>query len=105
MRDCPRFDRCSATVCPLDADWRERVYTKADRTCAWMLEAAKPNGEATIRGALPSRLAEQVLAAIAAVCTRHAHLRRRLEAASSQQSKRLSGHALAVAAWNRRGAR
>ena len=41
MHDCPRLDRCSAAICPLDPGWRKRVHTVGDRVCAFMLEAAK----------------------------------------------------------------
>ena len=41
MIDCPRFDRCSAAICPLDPGWRKRVHAFGDRVCAFMLEAAK----------------------------------------------------------------
>lgn len=95
---CSRFDRCSASVCPLDADWRKRIYTDSDRTCAWLLEAAKPDGEAEIRGALPSDLVEVILGAIPDICARHGRIGRRLTRASSQQSKRRAGLVLSAPA-------
>ncbi len=94
MRDCPRFDRCSATVCPLDPQWRERIHRKADRTCAWLLEAAKPAGAATIRGALPMGLAAQVLRTLPEIVSRHGSIRRRLETAATSGSKYRAGAAL-----------
>lgn len=41
--DCPRYDRCSANVCPLDADWHKRRHVRGDETCFFLTESAKPN--------------------------------------------------------------
>lgn len=38
---CPRFERCSATLCLDDADWHRRVVLGADRICIWLTEAVK----------------------------------------------------------------
>ena len=44
MSKCPRFNSCSAPLCPLDEDWRLRDMVAGDPTCTWLLEIAK--GEA-----------------------------------------------------------
>ena len=31
--DCDNFERCNAPICPLDPDWRERVYLRDEPTC------------------------------------------------------------------------
>ena len=38
---CPRFESCSAPLCPDDPDWDRRVVRGADRTCFWLTEAVK----------------------------------------------------------------
>lgn len=40
-RECPRFERCSASVCPLDEKWRERSHLRDDRVCKFLTEAIK----------------------------------------------------------------
>lgn len=40
--DCPRFEKCSANFCPLDADRDRRVLHDSERTCRFMLESMKP---------------------------------------------------------------
>ena len=40
-RQCPRFERCSATVCLDDPDWDRRVVRGADRICFWLSEVVK----------------------------------------------------------------
>ena len=42
MYDCPRFEACSAPVCPLDNGWRKRRMLKRERTCHYLREVSKP---------------------------------------------------------------
>lgn len=39
--NCPRFDSCSATKCPLDPQVHSRTYLPGDRVCFYMQLAAK----------------------------------------------------------------
>lgn len=41
MRRCPKFDVCSAPVCPLDPQWRSRPMLSSERACTWLLEMVK----------------------------------------------------------------
>lgn len=41
---CPRFNQCSAPICPLDSDWRKRRHIDGEPVCAYLLEAARNNG-------------------------------------------------------------
>lgn len=41
MQDCPKFDKCFAPICPLDRQWRKRVYLSEDRMCFYLLESQK----------------------------------------------------------------
>jgi len=40
-QDCPRYGRCSANVCPLDADWRKRSHVRGDEVCFFLTESVK----------------------------------------------------------------
>lgn len=42
-QSCPRYSRCSANVCPLDADWRKRSHIRGDEVCYFLTESAKGN--------------------------------------------------------------
>ena len=33
MQDCPRYKCCSVPICPLDPDWKKRVYLKGEPKC------------------------------------------------------------------------
>jgi hypothetical protein len=55
MTDCPRFERCSAPICPLDSDWQERTQLKGEPTCFYLLEYVKGGAEADFRGSQHER--------------------------------------------------
>jgi hypothetical protein len=42
---CPKFNTCSAPICPLDRGWRRAVHLPGERTCYYLRCAVKP-GEA-----------------------------------------------------------
>lgn len=41
MRQCPKFDTCSANLCPLDPDWEKRRHVNGDPICFYMRESVK----------------------------------------------------------------
>lgn len=45
MRSCPRWDKCNAPICPLDALWERRAMQSSDPVCFYLIEAAKPGAE------------------------------------------------------------
>jgi hypothetical protein len=47
--DCPKFDKCSAPICPLDPDWPRRCHLKGERACPFALEATKKGALARFR--------------------------------------------------------
>lgn len=85
--NCPRFEGCSANICPLDADWRLRWHLEHERVCGLLTESVKPAGEANLRGVLPAKLVSAVLGERSAICARWGAIRRRLERASKTGSK------------------
>jgi len=95
---CPRFERCSANVCPLDADWRKRVHIEGERVCGLLTESVKPDAEARLRACTQGELVEGVLGQRRAICTRWSDVKRRLTRAERTGSrlenvKRLRGGA------------
>jgi hypothetical protein len=42
-QDCPRYARCSANVCVLDAAWRKRLHVRGDESCFFLVESVKAN--------------------------------------------------------------
>lgn len=45
-QSCPRYDKCSAPLCPLDLEWRRRNHLQGERVCYFLREAVK-DGAAT----------------------------------------------------------
>lgn len=41
MRQCPKFETCSANLCPLDPDWEKRRHHNGDPVCFYMRESVK----------------------------------------------------------------
>ena len=87
--NCPRFDACNAPVCPLDTGWRSRTYCRGEALCSLVLEAAKPDGAAVVRAVLSDDDASAaVIAAAHELPTRDSYLRRQVERAARQRSRR-----------------
>ena len=84
---CPRYDRCSAPVCPLDPEWRLRSHLKGEPVCGLLLELSKTGGEATLRGFLPAQVAQVAITLAPALLARHAPLRKAWEKASKTGSR------------------
>jgi hypothetical protein len=61
MTACPRYDKRSAPLCPLDPDGRLRTDLPEDRVCRWLKELVKPDGEALIRVYLCEATADQIV--------------------------------------------
>lgn len=43
---CPKYQKCLAPICPLDADWQKRKHISGDRICFYLLEAQKTDAKA-----------------------------------------------------------
>jgi hypothetical protein len=61
MKACPRYDTCTAPICPLDPDWHHRSHLPGERVCVWLTELSKPRGEERIRSVLTWPTADQVV--------------------------------------------
>ena len=58
--NCPRWETCSANICPLDPDWPLRTHLDGERVCLYLTELAKPGGKANLRGVLAPELVEAI---------------------------------------------
>ena len=96
---CPRYERCSAPICPMDPDWQRRTHLKGEAVCGLLLELSKTNGEATLRGVLRAEVADAVVTHAPDMLARYAPLRRASEKAATSGSRLanlFSRHAMAV---------
>jgi len=93
MHACPKFDGCSAPICPLDADWPRRIHRKGEPVCFYLLEYVKPGSRARFQGRRAVFLYKAMESAIGRLCSRHAPLRRAVERAKRTGS-RLNTHSV-----------
>jgi len=87
MHICPKFEGCSAPVCPLDADWPRRIHRKGEPICFYLLEYVKPGSRARFQGSMAVLLYNVMESAIGRLCSRHAPLRRAVERAKRTGSR------------------
>jgi hypothetical protein len=84
---CPRYQACSAPICPLDADWPKRSHLPEDRVCRWLTELAKPGGIAILEGVLEGVLARRVAEVSPAILARTGRIRDCVRRAATTGSK------------------
>jgi len=87
LYSCPRFDRCSAPVCPLASPDMTGTHLRGEEVCVYLREAVKPGGPERLRSSLSEHIAEGVLRAVPAAMSLAGDLGRRLRRASRQGSK------------------
>lgn len=91
MHACPKFDGCSAPICPLDANWPRRIHRKGEPVCFYLLEYVKPGSGARFKGCKAVFLYNAMESAIGRLCSRHAPLHRAVERAKRTGS-RMNSH-------------
>ena len=89
--DCPRFERCSAPICPIDPEWQKRVHIKDDPVCFYLREHSKHGHKGRNTGGVPEELLKEVERVYSEVIARYAPLKSALKKASCSPSKRFSG--------------
>lgn len=87
MRACPKFDKCSANVCPLDPDWQLRTHGSGDTMCFYLLEAVKPGSDKRFELCSTRELRQQVLAPLPDICSRWSAFQRAVERAKITGSR------------------
>jgi hypothetical protein len=87
MVNCPRWDKCSAAICPLEADWETRKHLDGDRVCFWMTETVKPDAKANFDLAAQGEMIILIQTLIPSICARWHPIKNALERASKSGSK------------------
>ena len=85
--DCPKFEKCSAPICPLDPEWQSRSHLPGERVCFYLLEFVKPGAEARFQGCTPRELYRVVQDTIQPISTRYAPIQRALKRAKDTGSR------------------
>lgn len=87
MRACPRWQGCSAPICPLDSSHLSRRHLDGERVCFWLIEASKRGGRLPVDPRVPGVLAETVEEAFPHVVSRFGPVRRELKRAAKRGSR------------------
>ena len=85
--DCPKYDSCSANICPLDPDWRLRSHLNGERVCYYLTEAVKRDARANFASVRLGDLYEVVLPRIPEIVSQHRIIGRALLSASKSSSR------------------
>lgn len=94
MRDCPRFPKCSAPICPLDPDWKLRGHRVDERVCAWLTELAKSGGDTRVTAQLGAETASRIAELSPAIGDKWPSIQRAIERAASSGSRLVRGSRL-----------
>ncbi|HUW76534.1 MAG TPA: hypothetical protein VMV70_07605 [Gallionella sp.] len=84
---CPRFLKCDAPICPLDADWRKRILLSDDPTCFFLTESVKHGAETVFEGAGLKELHSAMAVACPSITARHSRIQKALERAKLSGSR------------------
>ena len=84
---CPRWDRCSAPICPMDENWRQRKHIANDPICFYLRERCKPNGQAIIGQVLQMRARDTIEENYLAIMEAHGDIRRACKRSSANGSR------------------
>jgi len=84
---CPRFLKCNAPICPLDADWQKRVLHRDDPTCFFLTESVKHNAETVFKGAGLKELYSAMVFAYPFITAQHPRIQKSLERAKLSGSR------------------
>ena len=86
-KSCPRFLKCNAPICPLDADWQKRVFLKEDPTCFFLTESVKHGAETVLEGAWLKALYWAMVFVCPPITARHSRIQKALERAKLSGSR------------------
>ena len=85
--DCPKFEVCSAPICPADPDWRHRVHRRGEPVCFFLRMHAKNALKALKEGSVPEELIDRVVTVFQEICDRYAPLKVSLQRAAQSQPR------------------
>jgi len=84
---CPRWERCSVPLCPLDPDVFKRPMRDDEPVCYYLTEAVKIDAEAIFRRRGRAELFTAVSKLIPSLSARWGRIRRALERARTKGSR------------------
>lgn len=87
MKDCDRFNTCSANICPLDDDWSKRKHLREGRICYYLIEAQKCGAKANFESGGRGELYELMEMATPSIISKFSSIRHALARAKKSGSR------------------
>lgn len=87
MSDCPKYNKCSAPICPLDPDWKKRSMAKDERVCFYLREAVKEGAQQRFSGGIAEEIYRQAVSLLPQMVIHVNYLQKRLQKAQETGSK------------------
>ena len=84
---CPKYERCSSPICPLDPDWRRRNMLNDESVCFYLSESVKNGARNVFEGAGLGELYEVVVLASPFISATYPRIYRALERAKQTGSR------------------
>ena len=88
--DCPKFEVCSAPICPADPDWRHQVHRRGEPICFFLRMHSKNAFKALKEGSVPRQLIDTVTKVFPEICARYTPIKNSLDRASLSPAKAFS---------------
>ena len=86
-RDCPKFHKCNAPICPLDKNWRMRASYKNDAICFYLLESVKEGAKTRFDEAKLGDIYQKIISVINPICEQMGRVKNKVEAARNNKTK------------------
>lgn len=86
-KQCPKWEKCNAPLCPLDPDWQKTRHLKGEPVCHWLRMYAKQPVEGRFHGILRDEMAEQVVVVYRMANESYGALRTALERAAKSGAR------------------
>lgn len=83
----PKYDSCSAPVCPFERAWQSMRHLPGEPVCRWLRESMKPDAESILSHTLTGELAKRVIETRDALLCRKGALKYSLKRAAKQGRK------------------
>ena len=89
IENCPKYEKCSAPICPLDPNWERAIHLNHERVCFYLCEAQKENSEAIFGGRGLSKLHQIMVEVAPAISCRWTTIKKALTRAAKSGSRML----------------
>lgn len=87
ISDCPRYQTCSAPICPLDIDWQKRVNCNEDPICFYLSQSVKHDARSDFERAGLGNLFEAIQSQRDLISAHFKRLKRKLDQAKLSPSR------------------